>query len=215
VVPDFVVYPPSWPRLFFLATCALVFGFVLAYARADVEEERVFRRSMGAIKVTPPAGAPKPSQESVDLAIAMFGIEIPPSALHPEFDPKLEDRGLTTRATFMDRAKVTIGPAAFASWGLLGSTLAHELEVHCNQSFAVIWLLDLLRMDGVAVAEREAYQYEIAGAERFSLDASDVQLISETVEYYYPEEKPRITAGLGGSLRSWLARNFLSADQVF
>ena len=149
------------------------------------------------------------------MAIEMFGIEIPPSALHPEFDAQLEDRGLTTRATFMDRAKVTIGPAAFSSWGLLGSTLAHELEVHCNQSFAVIWLLDLMRMDGVAVAEREAYQYEIAGANRFSLDASDVQLISETVEYYYPEDKPRSDAGLGVSLRSWLAANFLSNEQTF
>lgn len=215
MVPDFVVYPPSWPRYFFFATCAVVFGFILAYARADLEEERIFRRSMSAIKVLPPAGSPTPSQESIDLAIAMFGIEIPTSASHPEFDPQLEDRGLTTRSTFMDRAKVTIGPAAFSSWGLLGSTLAHELEVHCNQSFAVIWLLDLLRMDGVAVAEREAYQYEIAGADRFQLRPTDVQLISETVDYYYPEDKVHAPPNIGGKLRSWLARNFLATESAF
>ncbi len=215
MVSDFVVYPPSWPRIFFFATCAAIFGFILAYARADLEEERVFRRSMSAIKVLPPTGSPTPSQESVDLAIAMFGIEIPTSASHPEFDSNLEDRGLTTRSTFMDRAKVTIGPAAFSSWGLLGSTLAHELEVHCKQSFAAIWLLDFLRMDGVAVAEREAYQYEIAGADRFHLKASDVQLISETLDYYYPEDTDRAPPKLSGKIRSWLARNFLATPPAF
>jgi hypothetical protein len=70
-------------------------------------------------------------------------------------------------------------------------------------------------MDGVSVAEREAYQYEIAGAARFQLRPSDVQLISETVDYYYPEDSTHTPPNLGGKLRSWLARNFLATESAF
>src|SRR5690606_19202846 len=107
--------------------------------------------------------------ESIDLAIAMFGIEVPASAEWPVLDKKIEDRGLTTRGAFMDKAKVTIGPAAFTSWALLGSTLAHELEVHCQQNFLFIYLMDLVGLDGTGEAERQAYRHELTNAKRFSL----------------------------------------------
>lgn len=212
VVSDLVLLPGSLRRFVLLGAFGLGLGLLLAHAKAEIEEERGFRSGMAAVLVRPPAESPTPSQESIDLAMEIYGIRLPPSAEFPIFDPNLEDRGLTTRATFLDLAKVTIGPAAFASWPLLGSTLAHEIEVHCNQSFAVIWFLDLLNMDGVSVAERKAYEHEIAGAERFGLNQSDVQLIGDTVDFYYPEES-HAQKPVRVSVKTWLARNFLSVRQ--
>lgn len=213
VVPDIVLRPILLRRFLILAISCLALSLVIGYAHADLEEERLFRRNMASVIVRAPEGAPLPSQESIDLAIEMYGIIVPPSAGFPVFDPHLEDRGLTSRATFMDRAKVSIGPAAFTSWALLGSTLAHEIEVHCYQSFAAIWLLDILKLDGVTVAERAAYAHEIAGAHRFGLGPADVQLIGDTVEFYYPEASEK-KERLAGTLKSWLARNFLSARKA-
>jgi hypothetical protein len=89
----------------------------------------------------------------------------------------------------MSKTKVFVGPTAFSSWGMLGSTLAHEVEVHCRQNFPLIVLKDQLGLDGTVEAEREAYEYEIQNAGRFGLDHRDQNLIAATVEYYYPREK--------------------------
>ena len=84
--------------------------------------------------------------------------------------------------------EVTVGPAAFESWGLLGSTLAHELEVHCQQNFTYIRLLDLLGLDGTLKAEREAYQHELSNAGRFHLGEVERENIKATMDFYYPVE---------------------------
>jgi hypothetical protein len=154
------------------------------------------------------------SQASIDLALVLFGIEVPSTADHPQLDVELRDRGLTSRAAFMDKAHVTVGPAAFTSWGLLGSTLAHELEVHCHQNFLAIYVMDLLGLDGTGAAERQAYVHELRNARRFSLEVADAQMIADTVDYYYPDNATGPGVVVPRSVRSWLARNFLRGEHT-
>src|SRR5690606_25474533 len=101
-----------------------------------------------------------------------------------------------------------IGPSAFASWALLGSTLAHEIEVHCHQNFTLIRLFDIAGWEGTENAEREAYAHELAHADRFGLTSDDRYSIAQTLQYYYPERKlpDSLSARLGRSVGRWLAR---------
>ncbi len=153
--------------------------------RAGIAMEAIHNASSIVVPVSPPA----PGQEAVDLAMEIFKISIPEGAERPRFDPALKDRGLTVKSTWMSKTKVFIGPTAFSSWGMLGSTLAHEVEIHCRQNFPLIVLKDQLGLGGTVEAEREAYEHEIRNAARFGLDHRDQNLIAATVEYYYPREK--------------------------
>lgn len=203
----------SRPLLFCaLAALALV---AVWHSHSEVQEQRAYRRQVGQMLVKAPEGLPPMNQESVDLALVMFGIEVPTAAEHPRFDPELRDRGLTTRGAFMEKAEVTVGPAAFSSWALLGSTLAHELEVHCQQNFLAIYVMDTIGLDGTGAAERQAYIHELRGAQRFGLIGDDAELIADTMEYYYPEHPSEARLGMPGAVRNWLARNFLKADRQF
>lgn len=196
-------------RAFLVA--AVVFsavGLVLQAKKETTARER-FVSGVKKVTVKPPKTLPKPGQEAIEIALSMYGIEVPSSAMHPRYDAELKDRGLTSRAAFAQKAEVTIGPAAFASWGLLGSTLAHELEVHCQQSFLLITVMDAIGLDGTSEAERQAYIHELRQARRFSLPVEDADLIADTMEYYYPEGRQR---GPTLAIKSWLARNLLRAQ---
>jgi hypothetical protein len=197
-----------------LALLASVSGFAVWHSHNEVQEQRAYRRQVGQVIVKAPEGLPPMNQESVDLALVLYGIEIPSGTDHPKFDPELRDRGLTTRGAFMEKAQVTVGPAAFSSWALLGSTLAHEIEVHCQQNFLAIYLMDAVGLDGTGAAERQAYIHELRGAKRFGLMGDDAELIADTMEYYYPE-KAQGRLGMPGVVRNWLARNFLRAERGF
>ncbi len=132
---------------------------------------------------------PSVSQKSIDEAIKRFNIVIPSNTNYPTLDKTLEDRGLTTLNCRFCKLEVTIGPAAFSSWAMLGSTLAHELEVHCKQNFSLIRIKDVFGYRGSDMAEREAYLYEIANAKRFGSSADELTSIADTMNYYYPEVK--------------------------
>ena len=188
--------------------------WVVLGARSEVAERRSYLRAVAQVPVVPPEGAPEVSQESIDLALVLYGIEVPGNAEHPELDMELKDRGLTTRGAFMEKAKVTIGPAAFTSWGLLGSTLAHEIEVHCQQNFLAIYVMDLVGLDGTGAAERQAYAHELRNARRFGLDVADAEMIADTMEFYYPDG-PSSGGGVPRAVQTWLARNFLRGQRTF
>ncbi len=177
-------------------------------AHAEVDAKRAFERRAAHVKVVAPGTVPAVTQESVDLALALFGIEVPANADHPLLDAELRDRGLTMRGAFMEKAAVTVGPSAFTSWALLGSTLAHELEVHCQQSFLMIYLMDAAGLDGTGEAERQAYVHELRNAKRFGLPIADADLIADTMEFYYPAHVTG-KASFPGKVRTWLARNVL------
>ena len=204
---------PALRRLLPLVIFSLGTAFAVWHSYAEVQEQRAYRRAAALIAVKAPDGVPAANQASVDLAMAINGIELPAGAAAPTFDPNLRDRGLTTRGAFMEQAKVTVGPAAFTSWGLLGSTLAHEIEVHCQQNFLAIYVMDAIGMDGTGEAERQAYIHELRNAKRFGLVTEDAELIADTMEYYYPDH-PTGRLSMPGRVRSWLAKNLLRGGAV-
>ncbi len=134
-------------------------------------------------------GKPKFTQESIDIAVHAYNIKILPFQDWPKIDLQLNDRGLTIPGNIIYNAKVLIGPEAYSSWGILGSTLAHEMEIHCNQNVYLIVLKDLLGFNGTHDAEREAYTYEIQNQQRFNLTLHEVSEITNIMNYYYPTPK--------------------------
>ena len=65
---------------------------------------------------------------------------------------------------------------------MLGSTLAHEAEVHGRQNRIAIAVKESLGLDAVVAAEREAYEYELANARRFGLTKDEKARIAATLE---------------------------------
>lgn len=165
---------------------AAIGGIFLARQELDLREQ--FARDLRTVNVVPPSTKPPMTQESIDIAMEMFGIQVPAEANSPKLDMNLEDRGLTTLHGWGQKLEVTVGPAAFSSWAMLGSTLAHELEVHCRQNFALIRMKDMLGLEGTLHAEREAYMHELSNSDRFHLKESDQSNIRATMEYYYPSK---------------------------
>jgi hypothetical protein len=134
------------------------------------------------IPSTPPLpGTPLAGQAAIDEALAHFAITVPPGVRAPRYAPDLGDRGRTSWKLFGGDPTVAIGPAAFASWGLLGSTLAHELEIHCRQNLFSIAAGDVLGLPTKLTAEREAYGYELRGAGRFGLTRPEIRQIAATL----------------------------------
>lgn len=220
-------------------TCLLVVTVVAVASMAwqANEKSKQFRESWESVLVKPPQNPPELSQDSIDLAMVMFGIKLSPGAAYPRFERDLVDRGVTVKSNFLDHNRVGIGPAAFRSWGLLGSTLAHELEVHCEQSFLAVWFLDWMGLGGTELAERHAYLHEIKNKKRFGLKGSEVAMIAETLDFYYPdfrdgdeeatdlEESSQglvakfreifsITGSKRALLNRWLARNLIGPHHV-
>ncbi len=167
------------------ATTAVVFG-VLLISKKNLEAQNNFRADLRKIKVDVPSTRPEVSQRSIDLAVEMYQIKIPAFTNHPKLDKQLNDRGITIKRAGNEYFEVFIGPSAFSSWGLLGSTLAHEIEIHANQSFLAIFFLEKLGFSATAEAERMAYDYELILADYFALSEYDRLSIAETRDYYYP-----------------------------
>ncbi|MBC7658478.1 MAG: hypothetical protein H7249_02090 [Chitinophagaceae bacterium] len=173
-----------------ISVLSLVFASIgsIFIARQDLDLREQFAKPLHSETVVPPSSKPPMTQESINMALEMFDIQIPKNADKPTLDMKLEDRGLTTLNGWGKKLEVTVGPAAFTSWAVLGSTLAHELEIHCNQNFAVIRLKDMIGMDGTNGAEREAYMHELSNSERFHLKDGDQASIRSTMEFFYPTQ---------------------------
>lgn len=131
---------------------------------------------------------PTPSNDNILKAMEIFNIQNKPGMPMPVFDPTLEDRGLTVISEHGERCDVRIGPSAFQSWAILGSTLGHEIEVHCRQDMMLIKVMDMAGSLGTHMAERAAYKYEISQKDRFGLTPTEVDSIQKTMDYYFPEK---------------------------
>lgn len=109
------------------------------------------------------------------------------------YDPSLDAHGSTSR-----NGVVRIGPGAFDySPGWLGSTLAHEIEVHFRlQAQRGRWWTD---PQGFALQEVQAYDYDLSNAARFSLSTSEIRVLKETRAFYFNQLNPanRVRAELG------------------
>lgn len=129
-----------------------------------------------------------PSNDTIKFASMLYGVKKPRNVLDPVVNMEIADRGLTYGSGFANEKFVEIGPPAFISWSVLASTLGHEIEIHCNQSFTMIWLSELFHFHGTVHAEREAYEYEEDNHSRFGLTKQELSQINHTKEYFYPVE---------------------------
>ena len=200
----------SWPRILIAvvvgaSTSAMIGAAVIAHAmvRSKQRDEASIVTGNERVTVQLPTTAPRVSQESINAAIEMFKIRVPKDVIGPKLDLRLADRGQTLRKGAFANALVSVGPEAFSSWPMLASTLAHELEVHCQQNFVALHLMDITGLDGVGEAEREAYTYELRNAQRFGLSPYDQDLIRSTMDYFYPTTKTGVVAAVA-PLRLWL-----------
>ncbi len=124
---------------------------------------------------------PPASADAIEQALQTFAIDQPRGVSAPIYDETLKDRGLTSWSPLAGDVSVSIGKSAFASWALLGSTLAHELEVHGRQNLLAISVKENLGIAARRQAEREAYIYEIEQARRFGLSDREVANIAATL----------------------------------
>lgn len=196
-----------------VAMFALLTSVVFALVMQERMELSAYRAEMKEVVVHMEIARPLPSQNSVDLAMVAYGIFGGDHVSWPVFDASLSDRGLTSGATLEQRRDITVGAPAFTSWGVLGSTLGHEIEIHGNQSFLKIMAfdgvsrvsqsaLDLVLANraeargqqvedrvfwGTIKAEREAYFFEMNSAKRFGLRPDEVNSIQVVMEEYYSE----------------------------
>ena len=169
-----------------IAISGVVLLSILTYAHIQVSkpQSKVYYTATNVTEGVPPI-----TQASIDLALLIYNIKVPREVRGPTLDLQLIDRGLTHAFPSVGVMRVTIGPSAFTSWSVLGSTLAHEIEVHCHQNFAVILGLNLAHLEGTTAAERMAYIYEVHNAQRFGSTADEVDAIIDTMMTYYPRKQ--------------------------
>ncbi|WGL58869.1 hypothetical protein QEJ31_10080 [Pigmentibacter sp. JX0631] len=189
----------------FIPSIFLLFLFYFSFISfLEQEKYRSLQQNMSLIKVIYPDEKPSMTQENIELAMSLFSINKNEHTNYPKLVSDLNFRGLTVGESFSKNREVFIGNMAFDSWSILGSTLAHEIEIHSNQSFLQIEVfnyIDTLRripailfakssknkigedlMIGTYLAEKEAYQYEINSKDRFNLSKDEVKSIKFTLE---------------------------------
>lgn len=128
-----------------------------------------------------PEDKPPFTEEALRDVLDEYAIELPLGVAFPRLDAALKDRGRTSWTPLAGDTEVSVGPSAFASWALLGSTLGHEIEVHCHQSLLLISFKESVGIDAKAQAERQAYLYEIEQARRFGLSRQEIDRIARTL----------------------------------
>jgi len=132
------------------------------------------------------------NEEAMARALAVYGID----ASHVKRLSYVDDLPGTMATTGPD-GTVELDPGAFDSAGELGSTLAHEIEIHVNEQ------LEKDRWHNGEVSKAlnqvEAYDHELANAERFGLSDEEVEEIRGARKKYYDlldaEYKKRVDAG--------------------
>lgn len=161
---------------------------VRSHAAIDLKKPRV-RTNVVLLSVS--KSPPSPGQETIDLAMEYYDIELPERVAWPKYDPSLKERGLIE---IKGRVKqVSIGPAAFSSWALLGATLVHEIEIHGRQNFFTIAVLNRVGTAlfqgalGERLAEEQAYTHEVMSKKRLGLTDGEVSGLIDTRDVYYPQ----------------------------
>jgi hypothetical protein len=130
-------------------------------------------------------------QQAITAAVAAYGIDISHvtsllySSTNPDGDAETDGRD------------ITIGDAAFVDPGSLASTIAHEAEVHVNlQSMKG---RDYDGPQGRRLNEVQAYDWEIAQANRFGLTKDEVAGLRRNRAHYMeglsPDNQKRRLAG--------------------
>lgn len=170
-----------------LFVCGILGIVIYDAVNYDGKRQELLAQASSALSLELPKRAPIPSQKDIDLAMKIFSIRTHKYVVGPTYNERLFDRGITQGYPDSPLRKVEIGPSAFSSWGMLGSTLAHEIEVHANQSFMKIMAQDAAMpgSPGTRHAEIEAYSHELKCKDRFGLSNTEVWLIKETLKEFY------------------------------
>jgi len=133
-------------------------------------------------------------EEAMARALAVYGIDASHvrSLVYVNYLPG-------ANATTFPRGTVKLDASAFDSGaGRLGSTLAHEIEVHVNEQLEKDrWYEGKV---GADLNQVEAYDHQLATAERFGLSDEEVEEIRSKRDEYYDrldeEYKKRVDAGI-------------------
>ena len=130
-------------------------------------------------------------QEAMDKAIAAFGID------NSHVKSMTYDSSVSGEAVTSKDGSVRVGDEAFRDAGWLGSSLGHEIEIHVNeQAEKGNWYTGAM---GTALQEVQAYDYEIANADRYGTTKENLEDLEKRREDNYnqlsDEYKKRADAG--------------------
>jgi uncharacterized Zn-binding protein involved in type VI secretion len=121
-------------------------------------------------------------QEAIEQAVKHYGVDIS-QAKTVTYDPTVKGEAVTS-----NDGRVRVGDKAFASPGWLGSSIAHETEVHVNeQAKKGKWYTG---KQGTAIQEVQAYDHEIANARKYGLTDSEVNDLKKRRKRDYDELDP-------------------------
>ncbi|WP_338636793.1 hypothetical protein [Spirobacillus cienkowskii] len=187
----------------FLFIFSMLYCLVQGFIEQNKEREDLNKMAQIPVRYN---SLPKPNcnQKNLELAIALFSIKSSNTIKSISYLSNLPFRGITLGNAFKNNKVIFIGSSAFTSWGVLGSTLAHEAEIHGNQSFFKIELLNFAAYMsaslvnnnlffkykfnvtlpisyGTYTAELEAYNYELISKKRFHLSLDEVAAIKKTL----------------------------------
>ncbi|BBH52089.1 hypothetical protein JCM31447_05260 [Fluviispira sanaruensis] len=190
---------------FILFLSIMFYCLILNYNEKN--QYKIMQENLIEVPVLYPSTAPEKNNQCILLAMALFSIDKNKNSMQPVYDPSLNVRGLTSGMIFSPKKNIYIGDEAFENWGLLGSTLAHEVEIHGNQSFVEIEFINFLyhyvyefkynlllhlinksdvqyknKKIGTIKAEKEAYKYELKSKNRFSLNAQNEKSLQYILE---------------------------------
>lgn len=107
-------------------------------------------------------------QGAIQEAIKQYGVDTSAMKGGPTYSAELEIDGKTHQD-----GTVQIGDSAFNSPGWLASTISHE-NLHAQQLKDGRWYTD---ETGTALNEVEAYDHELANAEKFGLSGAEVEAV--------------------------------------
>jgi hypothetical protein len=151
--------------------------------RGDDPREPTLKRRYGELLLR----AARLKQSAIRRAIATYRIDVSRLHLGVSYSPHgdMRDR---EGATYLDEdgtVRVEIGDEAFASAARLGSTIAHEVEVHVNRQIAKGVYYPSTDEQGTLIQEVEAYDHELASKDRFELGADELKLLKQRRASYY------------------------------
>jgi hypothetical protein len=190
-------------HVFAMSILSLPLGVARAGSLADEIDEihRVDAQvAAGARELVVPCARLK--QAAIDHAITAFHIDVRAASTGVHYSPhgSMRER---EGATYVDRDgtyRVEIGDAAFRSAGWLGSTIAHEVEVHVNRQVAQGGHRTASDEETVSIDEIQAYDYELASQARFGLAADELARVRQRRSAFYrtlhDENRHRVDAGV-------------------
>ena len=126
-------------------------------------------------------------EAAIAHAIVEYRIDIKGVASGVHYSPhgNMRERDGVTLVDGDGTVRVQVGDAGFRSAGCLGSTIAHEVEVHVDRQIAKGVRDPAGDEQGVAMHEIEAYDHELASQARFGLDEDELRLVRQRRAAFY------------------------------